>query len=288
MVKIDFAAYARQVATENGELAMLPVIEKELLHYEILRAMGDSGLLSNIVFQGGTCLRLCYGAERYSEDLDFAGGADFAATDLDDLKNCITRALPERYAVETRVVEPKKTAGLVKKWSIRINTTPERPDLPTQKIKLEVAAIPAYTKQAQMLQLNYRGLPSSYADVIVFAERLEEILADKLLAFVCSANVRYRDIWDMYWIARRPYLDKKEACRLRKKKETDYGEQETFAQGMARITDQLEELVNGVEFRAQMKRFLPLDIHERTVDRAEFRMVLCQGVRELYALCDQI
>lgn len=82
MPKIDFNAYATQLARTNGRQTMAPVIEKELLHYEILRAMEEDGLLGGLVFQGGTCLRLCYGASRYSEDLDFAGGFDFDATGL--------------------------------------------------------------------------------------------------------------------------------------------------------------------------------------------------------------
>lgn len=82
MPKIDFNAYAAQLARTNGRQTMAPVIEKELLHYEILRAMEEDGLLGDLVFQGGTCLRLCYGASRYSEDLDFAGDFDFDAADL--------------------------------------------------------------------------------------------------------------------------------------------------------------------------------------------------------------
>jgi len=85
MPEIDFNAYATQLARTNGRQTMAPVIEKELLHYEILRAMEEDGLLGGLVFQGGTCLRLCYGASRYSEDLDFAGGFDFDATGLEAL-----------------------------------------------------------------------------------------------------------------------------------------------------------------------------------------------------------
>ena len=51
-----------------------PVIQKELLHYDILFCLKQSGLLDGLVFQGGTSLRLCYGSNRYSEDLDFVGG----------------------------------------------------------------------------------------------------------------------------------------------------------------------------------------------------------------------
>ncbi len=256
MAKIDFSAYARQLAIENSASTMLPVIEKELLHYEVLRAMAEDGLLFELTFQGGTCLRLCYGATRYSEDLDFAGGADFKKENLLELKACISNALPKKYALTLKIDEPDNNAELIKKWRIRINTAPQRPDLPSQRISLEVAAIKAHTKQPQMLQLNYSGLPSSYEDIIVASESLEEILADKLEAFTCANYIRYRDLWDMYWIKRRPGIDLKKVFDLRHKKEKDYGEQEKFALGLTRISNQLNDIVNGKDFNDQMKRFL--------------------------------
>ena len=51
------------------------VVEKELLHHDILRILSEAGLLSQLTFIGGTCLRACYGSNRLSEDLDFTGGA---------------------------------------------------------------------------------------------------------------------------------------------------------------------------------------------------------------------
>ncbi len=285
MPKLDFNAYAAQLARENGRQAMAPVIEKELLHYEILRAMEEDGLLTSLVFQGGTCLRLCYGASRYSEDLDFAGGTEFDASDLVDLKACIERALPERYSVVADVREPSDSGSLVKKWRIRVDTTPSRPDVATQKISLEVAGIPAHTKRPRMLQLNYEGLPSSYEDVVLFTESLEEIMADKLEAFACSNHIRYRDIWDLHWLMRRPGIDLDEACMLRMRKEIDYSETKSFAQGIMRLRKDLPAIIESREFAQQMRRFLPHDQYERTVARPEFRTILTESVRELYDRC---
>ncbi|MEG0217903.1 MAG: nucleotidyl transferase AbiEii/AbiGii toxin family protein [Raoultibacter sp.] len=283
MTQLDFTTYAQQLAQRNGRQTMLPVIEKELLHYEILRAAQEADLLSTLVFQGGTCLRLCYGASRYSEDLDFAGGANFDAAQLEHLKTCIERALPEKYLVKTTVKEPNDSDSFIKKWRIRVDTAPERPDLPSQKISLEVTSIPAYTRRARMLQLNYEGLPSSYEDTVLFAESLEEILADKLESFPCSSHIRYRDIWDMQWLMRRPNIDLQSAYELRKQKEGDYAETKKFLQGLTRVTEQLETIVEGEEFKSQMKRFLPLDQFEKTVARKEFRCALLDNVKELYA-----
>jgi predicted nucleotidyltransferase component of viral defense system len=56
------------------------VVEKELLHHDILRVLSGAGLLAKLTFIGGTCLRACYGSSRLSEDLDFTGGADFTRT----------------------------------------------------------------------------------------------------------------------------------------------------------------------------------------------------------------
>jgi len=51
-----------EAVRNHPELSILrPVVEKELLHHDILREMSDSGVLSSLTFIGGTCLRACYG-----------------------------------------------------------------------------------------------------------------------------------------------------------------------------------------------------------------------------------
>jgi len=281
MPKLDLTEYARQLALQNGRQAMLPVIEKELLHYEILSALEKGNLLSGLVFQGGTCLRLCYGANRYSEDLDFTGGTSFNSSALENLKGCIENALPEKYLVDVRVQEPS-TGSLVSRWRIVVSTAPQRPDLPMQRISLEVAAVPSYSRQPRMLQLNYEGLLASYADTIVYAESLEEILADKLESFACSPHLRYRDIWDMHWLARMPHIDLNTAYDFRKRKEADYHEADVFSRGVERVCQQMSMIVEGEEFQNQMQRFLPVDLYEKTILRQSFREVLIETIMGLY------
>lgn len=47
------------------------LIKQELFELEVLNFLNSNKLLSNIVFVGGTMLRLCYNLNRYSVDLDF-------------------------------------------------------------------------------------------------------------------------------------------------------------------------------------------------------------------------
>ncbi len=44
------------------------VVEKELLHHDVLREMSEAGFLKQLTFMGGTCLRACYGSNRLSND----------------------------------------------------------------------------------------------------------------------------------------------------------------------------------------------------------------------------
>ena len=79
--------------------SMRPVVEKELLHYEILQSLDAEGLLKYLVFQGGTSLRLCRGSDRFSEDLDFAGGVDFSSDAMQPIKACVEKHIGERYEI---------------------------------------------------------------------------------------------------------------------------------------------------------------------------------------------
>src|SRR5258708_4228685 len=56
------------------EAEMEQNLVEEAIHLHLLSAMSEAGILRHAVFQGGTALRLCYGGERYSEDLDFVCG----------------------------------------------------------------------------------------------------------------------------------------------------------------------------------------------------------------------
>src|ERR1700722_17012996 len=82
------------------------VVEKELLHHDILRILNQNNLLTNLTFIGGTCLRICYGGIRLSEDLDFTGGHDFSRDSLSTMGQIITDSLSEKYGLQVTVSEP--------------------------------------------------------------------------------------------------------------------------------------------------------------------------------------
>mgnify|MGYP003173679464 CR=1 FL=1 len=235
----DYKAMAAGIVLAGGEGMgnLLPVVEKELLHYRILDAMMREGFFSSLVFQGGTSLRLCHGSPRYSEDLDFAGGTSFDMDTLKGLGSCISDSLSGMGDdVTVRVKEPRPDAdGLTRRWRIAIRTAGQRKDLPSQTIKLEVASIPAYEPQHRPALVNYPMFPALSGQIILDVESPTEILADKLLSYACASHLRRRDLWDMCWLASRGDVDSRRAMELAELKSSDYGEEGLWADRADRV-----------------------------------------------------
>ena len=264
---------------------MRPVIEKELLHYDILFSLDKEGLLNSLTFQGGTSLRLCHGSPRFSEDIDFAGGTDFTGRQLQGIKSCIEHYVGRRYGLEVSVKGPAELQGeadyaglTVDKWQVTVVTAPRRRDLPKQRIKIEVANIPAYSREPRPLLINYDFLPDGYGDTLIMTETLDEVMADKLVSLVNTIRyVRHRDIWDLRWLKQRGATVKPTLVR---KKIRDYGISD-YLNRLDNMWQRLPDIIHGAQFRDEMARFIPMDVQERTLNKGKFYDFLVVEIKDL-------
>lgn len=283
--RIIFDNLVTEAIRQNGLVALRPVVEKELLHYDILFCLSEAGLLKLLTFQGGTSLKLCYNSNRFSEDLDFAGGTEFCSADLAEMKDCIEHYLGNRYGLEVTVKEPKELRKEsayaevnVDKWQISVTTAPERRDIPRQRIKIEVANVTAYTRTVRQLVRNYSVLPDGYSDILINVETLDEVMADKLVAFPTSTkHIRYRDMWDLVWL-------KQHGARLNSvlvnHKLSDY-RIEDFREKLQTRIDSLPGIISGGEFYQEMKRFIPAPVYQNTLGKEDFPLFLQDTLTEL-------
>ena len=281
----DFNLLVELAMREESYRNMRPVIEKELLHYDLLFALDKQGLLDKLVFQGGTSLRLCYGSSRFSEDLDFTGGYDFTTSKLLDMKECIETYIASRYGLEVSVKEPAEISAepesqdiKVDKWQIAITTSPTRKDLPKQKIKIEVCNIPSYTKTPQALNANYDFLPDGYGDLLIMTESLDEIMADKLISLVNTTRyVRHRDIWDLRWLKQRGCSINKQfiLSKINDYKIIDYPEK------LKATIANIEKIIFSEGFHNELSRFIPSNVQERTLKKDKFKAFLINETRLL-------
>ena len=255
------------------------VVEKELLHHDILREMSGAGLLEKLTFMGGTCLRMCYGSNRLSEDLDFTGGNDFCRTSLRALPSVLTDKLQVKYGLKIEVSEPQRESGNVDTWKLKIVTRPEHRGMPVQRINIDICAVPSYDRRPMMLR-NYYGIDMGTSGLIVQAESREEILADKLIALALrSGRIKNRDLWDIVWLKQRGVTL---STQLLMQKIADH--RHTVDSYVGLLTSRRDDLASKdtlrIDFVKEMVRFLPAVIVTESIENKSFWGYLIQTIIE--------
>jgi predicted nucleotidyltransferase component of viral defense system len=240
---------------------------KEAIHLHLLSALSEAGVLQHVVFQGGTALRLCYGGERYSEDLDFVcgrAGAYLKDVEFDDLVDnaleTTKRTLQRDFDIDAAQVVLKRPAQpeLVKEndvnvaaWQIVVPVNPT-PNTPKSRIKIEFANVPSY--DSKPLTVNAAPGLVQIQDVILNVETANEILADKAVALTARAALKFRDVWDVWFLVNK--LGAIPDRKMVSKKFVDYGTSDIAAKAKARLNE-LAKDATATAFYAEMKRFLP-------------------------------
>jgi hypothetical protein len=260
----------------RADLSILrPVVEKELLHHDILREMSEAGLLAGLTFIGGTCLRACYGSARLSEDLDFTGGSDFQRDDLTELAGTLTIRIQTRYGLPVKVSEPVKTGGKVSTWKLTIETRPGQKHLPAQRIHLDICAIPSHDPRPMMLRNPY-GVDLGTSGLILRAQSREEILADKIIALAFRENrIKNRDLWDIAWLVQQSV---ELPVNLIPLKVRDHQREDAEFVGLlqSRVQGLRSQPELRTEFVKEMQRFLAAAMVRDTIDNDAYWEYLLQ------------
>ncbi len=242
-------------------------VMKEIIHLHVLWALSEARILERVIFQGGTALRLCYRGERYSEDLDFVCGAKGDYIDATQFGEIVDRALDaavhvlarnfglSRDAIELKSPENlpalEQDAVSVATWQIRIPIDATA-RAPRSFIKIEFANVPSYDNGGVVVA-NRFDLPD-IPNLILRAEQPAEILADKAVALTARPVIKYRDIWDIWFLRRQ--LGAKSDRAMTEKKFKDYKTVDPVAKASNRAT-LLAKPQTEIEFMNEMSRFLP-------------------------------
>ena len=265
-----FEQLVDQAMRSQPQLAPLRVvIEKELLHHDILREMSRAGFLKELTFTGGTCLRACYGSQRLSEDLDFTGGVGFTREGLTDLGRVLVERLEVKYGLPVEVSEPQRETGNVKTWKLRVLTRPAQKHLPIQRINIDICALPSHDRKPMMLR-NHYGVEMGTSGLILQAQSREEILADKMVALALRPNrLKSRDLWDILWLNRQGITLPVQLV-LQKAMDRRQALPSFLEQLQQRIMLLQSDPAVRKDFLAEMRRLLPPAVFGENLETDEF------------------
>ena len=287
----SFSRIVEEATSGRGMALLGPAVKKEVIHYAVFEYLDRAGWLERMTFQGGTCLRECYGSPRYSEDLDFNVPRASDLRDMTGLAEGLRTSLAGVFGTQVRVRPPseRRMAGegasiALAKRAIALETDPTDPSTPMQRVKLEVAAVPAYDVGVRFLDVSIPSLPSSLGDIMVRAESPTEICADKLVSFAASRYVRNRDLWDMKWVLTSGMLDRGALPGLVSRKVRDYGLEDRWEGLLSEAPERASRALRADAFRDEMLRFVPGELYDRTVGRAAWADAVGAAVGELYGL----
>src|SRR3989338_6632424 len=161
--------------------------EKEYLQYIFLNAL--SRFADKFVFKGGTCLRICYGLERASEDLDFS-----AELSLREVKGIVAQCIKDFDLLN---INHKMHSEKEYKGNLRIEARFEGPLFNGNPSSTNMLKIDFNKRKAK--NAVAKVVPQIFSDVPVFtvvALDEKEILAEKIRTLINRSQSR--DLYDIW------------------------------------------------------------------------------------------
>jgi len=236
---------------------------QELIQLYVLGSLARAGFFSGEggVFRGGTCLRIVFGMNRYSEDLDFflkRPNPGFAWRRY--LDPILRDAAGEGFRFSAAAGPREKSA--VKKAMIRAEGVGLDPplDLPFErdarkliKVRLEVDTNPPLGSR---FETRYVFFPLTAA---LTAQTLESGFGMKLAALLARKYVKGRDWYDFLWYINRKIQPDLALLRNALKQQGPW-EGERLPADPAWVVDQLKDKIARIDWgvvRRDVQRFLP-------------------------------
>jgi len=136
-------------------------------------------------------------------------------------------------------------------WQIVVPIGPT-PRSPKSRIKIEFANVPSYDSGPGLARVT-QGLVQ-VQDVILAVESADEILADKAVALTAREVLKYRDVWDVWYLVKK--LNAQADRDVVTRKFADYGTSDVEAKA-GRTRKELAKTSTAKLFLDEMKRFLP-------------------------------
>ena len=174
---------------------------REITQEVVLAALGRGDFFKQALFQGGTCLRIFYGLNRFSEDMNFILRETNPDFQLKDHIKHLTDELAA-YGYNIEITDRDRADVTVKKVFLKDDSLGKVIDLrhanqagPMAKIriKLEVDTNPPAGSGHELKYLDFPFVSS------VAVQDRPSLFAGKLHALLCREYIKGRDWYDFIW-----------------------------------------------------------------------------------------
>ena len=174
---------------------------REITQEVALAALGRTDFFKHAIFQGGTCLRIFYGLNRFSEDMDFIlkdMNKDFT---LQPHIQAVSVEL-KAYGYDVEITDRSKADIAVRKVFLKddslgqvlqLQYSDKSGSLKKIRIKFEVDANPP---SGSGMEIKYVDFP--FVSSVTVQDK-PSLFAGKIHALLCRGYVKGRDWYDFLW-----------------------------------------------------------------------------------------
>jgi len=182
---------------------------QEIIQEIALEGLAKAKFFENAAFYGGTCLRILYQLDRFSEDLDFSLLQPDPHFKIEPYLKSVSLHI-QSYGFDISIQKKEKTytsaivsaflKGNTLENFIRIGLNPQERERvhvdENFKIKLEIDADPPPGFKTEMVEMHLPGLyyVKSYTPPDLFAGKMSAVLAREW-----KGRVKGRDWYDLIW-----------------------------------------------------------------------------------------
>lgn len=161
---------------------MQDLIRQEKFELEVLDGLNSTRILNNLVLGGGTMLRLCYGLERYSVDLDFRVTRRL---DMGELFKNMKAYFSTRYSIKDAA---SKFSTIL--FEIRSKDYP-------RSLKIEIRKEIKKIKTERAIAYSTHSATQVYVKVVSLAD----MMRSKIDAFLNRGEIR--DVFDIEFMLKK-------------------------------------------------------------------------------------
>lgn len=222
----------QKLATQQ-QTSEYPNIVREYFQHLFLSQLYRIEGAENILFKGGTALRIIYGSRRFSEDLDFSIFKTEPYQQKAFIENIFTEALVEIERIGILVeLGPKPgptSEGYYGDATFKIY------DYPPVVVSINVSS-----RNGQSVKGEVDSIPNDFVPIYnVFHLQQENLVEEKIDALL--ERKKARDFYDLYFIMRKGILTLKQKKRLNSAK------------------DEIIKNADNVDFSRELAALLPQD-----------------------------
>jgi predicted nucleotidyltransferase component of viral defense system len=176
---------------------------KEIAQEIALMALSRAGFFRIAAFQGGTCLRILYGLERFSEDLDFV--LEHPEKNFNwDIYIKSMREEFSAYGYTLEVLNKSKLDKTIRTAFLKADSEGGillLKDARTNRAKLQIKLeVDTHPPDGSLFEIKYLDFPLPYS---VKTQTVSSLFASKCHALLCREYTKGRDWYDFVWYVSR-------------------------------------------------------------------------------------